>query len=31
MLFMVVERFKDRDAVPVYRRVRDRAAAFPTG
>jgi hypothetical protein len=22
MLFMIVERFKDRDAVPVYRRVR---------
>ena len=31
MLFMVVERFKDRDAVPVYRRVRDQGRAFPDG
>ena len=31
MLFMVVERFKDRDAVPVYRRVRDAGRGFPDG
>jgi hypothetical protein len=23
MLFMVIERFKDQDAIPVYQRVRD--------
>ncbi|WP_374304186.1 DUF3303 domain-containing protein [Ferrovibrio sp.] len=31
MLFMVIERFKDRDAVPVYQRVRDQGRAFPDG
>ena len=31
MLFMIVERFKDRDAVPVYRRVRDSGRGFPDG
>jgi hypothetical protein len=31
MLFMIIERFKDRDAVPVYRRVRDEGIAFPDG
>ena len=29
MLFMVVERFKDRDAVRVYRRFRDRGRMLP--
>ena len=31
MLFMVVERFKDRDAVAVYRRVRERGRMLPEG
>ncbi len=31
MLFMIIERFKDRDAVPVYRRVRDAGRGFPDG
>ena len=31
MLFMVIERFKDRDPVPVYRRVRDPGIQFPDG
>ena len=31
MLFMVVERFKDRDAVPVYKRVRESGRGFPDG
>jgi hypothetical protein len=31
MLFMIVERFKDRDAVPVYRRVRDAGRGLPDG
>lgn len=31
MLFMVVERFKDCDAVPVYRRLRDQGRSFPEG
>ena len=31
MLFMVVERFKDRDAVPVYRRFRDKGRLLPEG
>jgi hypothetical protein len=29
MLFMVIERFKDRDPIPVYRRVRDAGIKFP--
>ncbi len=29
MLFMVIERFKDRDPIPVYRRVRDEGVKFP--
>jgi hypothetical protein len=29
MLFMVIERFKDRDPIPVYRRVRDAGIRFP--
>ena len=28
MLFMVIERFKNRDAVAVYRRVRDRGRSM---
>ena len=31
MLFMVIERFKDRDPIPVYRRVRDPGIKFPDG
>ncbi|WP_316234208.1 DUF3303 domain-containing protein [Bradyrhizobium sp. SZCCHNR1098] len=31
MLFMVIERFKDRDPIPVYRRVRDPGITFPDG
>lgn len=30
-LYMVVEHFKDRDAVPVYRRLRDRGRMAPEG
>jgi hypothetical protein len=31
MLFMIVEHFKNRDAVPVYRRFRDRGRLAPEG
>ena len=31
MLFMVIERLKDRDPIPVYRRVRDAGVTFPEG
>lgn len=31
MLFMVVERFRDDDMVPVYRRVRDGSRMLPDG
>ena len=31
MLFMVVERFKNRDAVAVYRRFRDQGRMAPEG
>ena len=31
MLFMVIERFKDRDPIPVYKRVRDGGIKFPDG
>ena len=31
MLFMVIERFKDRDPFPVYKRVRDQGIKFPEG
>lgn len=31
MLFMVVEHFKDGDAVPVYRRFRERGRMAPEG
>jgi Protein of unknown function (DUF3303) len=29
MLFMIIERFKDGDAIPVYRRFRDRGRMAP--
>jgi hypothetical protein len=31
MLYMVVEHFRDRDALPVYRRFRDRGRLAPDG
>jgi hypothetical protein len=31
MLFMVIERFKNRDAVPVYRRYREEGRMMPDG
>jgi hypothetical protein len=31
MLFMVVERFKDRDPKPIYRRLRDAGRTMPEG
>jgi len=31
MLFMVVERFANQDAIPVYRRVRDEGRQLPEG
>ena len=31
MLYMVIERFKDGDAVPAYRRFRDRGRMLPAG
>ena len=31
MLYMVIERFKDRDAVAVYRRFRDQGRMTPEG
>jgi Protein of unknown function (DUF3303) len=31
MLFMIVETFKNKDAVPVYRRFRDRGRLAPEG
>lgn len=31
MLFMVVEQFKDKDALPVYRRFRDHGRMAPEG
>ena len=31
MLYMVVERYKNRDAVPVYRRFRERGRLMPDG
>ena len=31
VLFMIIERFKNRDPVPVYRRFRDRGRMAPEG
>jgi hypothetical protein len=31
MLFMVIERFKDRDPAPVYARLREQGRALPDG
>lgn len=31
MLFMVIERFRDNDMVPVYERVRDAGRTLPDG
>lgn len=31
MLFMVIERFRDQDAVAVYRHLRDRGRGLPEG
>lgn len=31
MLFMVIERFKDRNPVPIYQRLRDRGRGLPEG
>ena len=31
MLFMVIERFKDNDMVPVYRRLREKGRMIPEG
>jgi hypothetical protein len=31
MLFMVIERFRDNDMIPIYQRVRDRGRSIPAG
>ena len=31
MLYMVIERFKNRDAIPVYRRFREKGRMTPAG
>ena len=31
MLYMIVEHFKNKDAVPIYRRFRDRGRLAPAG
>ena len=31
MLFMIIERFKDQDPLPIYRRVRDSGRMLPDG
>ena len=31
MLFMVIERFRDNDMLPVYERVRERGRSLPDG
>jgi len=31
MLFMIIERFKDRDPFPIYARLRERGRSMPTG
>jgi hypothetical protein len=29
MLFMIIERFKDNDMLPIYQRLRDEGRMFP--
>jgi hypothetical protein len=31
MLFMIIERFRDNDMVPIYRRLRDHGRGVPEG
>lgn len=31
MLFMIIERFKDNDMIPIYKRVRDEGRVIPDG
>lgn len=31
MLFMIIERFRDNDMVPIYQRIRDEGRMFPDG
>ena len=31
MLFMIIERFKDNDMLPIYKRVRDEGRMLPAG
>src|SRR5258707_7621364 len=31
MLFMVIERFRDNDMVPIYQRLRDKGRSLPDG
>jgi hypothetical protein len=31
MLFMIIERFKDRDPVPIYQRLRESGRSMPEG
>ena len=31
MLFMIIERFKDNDMLPIYKRLRDEGRLFPDG
>ena len=31
MLFMVIERFRDNDMVPIYQRLRERGRSLPEG
>jgi len=31
MLFMIIERFRDQDPLPIYERVRDRGRSVPAG
>jgi hypothetical protein len=31
MLFMIIERFKDNDMLPIYQRIQDEGRMFPEG
>lgn len=31
MLFMIIERFRDNDMLPIYKRIRDEGRMFPEG